>query len=65
MPVNSRARSAAALENDRKILDAALAEAGASGLDKLGFGAVAVRAGKTTGAMYSRYADSGDLVAAL
>lgn len=65
MPVNSRARSGAALANDKKILDAALAEAGSSGLDGLGFGSVSARAGKTTGAMYSRYADSGDLVAAL
>lgn len=65
MPVNSRARSASAIGNDRKISSAAIAEAAQVGLDGVGFGSVAHRAGMTTGALYSRYADSQDLVAAL
>ena len=65
MPVAPRSRSVARLANDRLILDSALAEAAAAGVDGLGFGAVASRAGVTSGAMYSRYADARDLLAAL
>lgn len=65
MPIVPRSRSAATLENDRKILDAALAEALAGGIDGLGLGPVAKRAGVTTGAMYSRYVDSQDMLATL
>lgn len=65
MPVHSRSRSAAAVRNDKKILDAAIAEGARVGLDGLGFGAIAERAGLTTGAMYGRFVDVRDMTAAL
>ncbi|HET9730149.1 MAG TPA: TetR family transcriptional regulator, partial [Acidimicrobiia bacterium] len=48
-----------------RILDAALHEVDAVGVDALAMTAVARRAGLTTGAVYSRYESSGEVAAAL
>jgi len=65
VPITPRTRSAATLANDKKILDAAVAEAHSVGLDSVGFGAVGKRAGVTTGAMYARYVDARDMLAVM
>jgi AcrR family transcriptional regulator len=58
-----RRRSASARRNDELLLDAALAEIDASGVDLLRMASVAQRAGLTTGALYSRYESSAELAA--
>jgi AcrR family transcriptional regulator len=58
-----RRRSASARRNDELLLDAALAEIDASGVDRLRMASVAQRAGLTTGALYSRYENSAELAA--
>jgi AcrR family transcriptional regulator len=61
----SRRRSLSSQQNDVKILEAALREVDAVGVDGLGMTAVARRAGLTTGALYGRYESSGEVAAAL
>ena len=61
----SRRRSLSSQQNDVKILDAALREVDAVGVDGLGMTSVARRAGLTTGALYGRYESSGEVAAAL
>jgi AcrR family transcriptional regulator len=62
---SSRRRSESSQLNDERILDAALAELAASGIDRLAMRAVARRAGLTTGALYPRYESAGELGAAV
>jgi len=73
MPISSgvsrlavtRQRSASSLRNDEVLLDAGSAEIVSVGVDRLTMSAVARRAGLTTGALYSRYENSGELAAAI
>ena len=51
----SRRRSAASIETDERLLEAALDELATVGIDRLGMIGVARRAGLTTGALYGRY----------
>jgi AcrR family transcriptional regulator len=59
-----RRRSLASRANDGRILDAALVEIDAAGVDALGMSQVARRAGLTTGALYARYESASELAAA-
>ena len=52
-------------ENDERLLEAALDEIAASGVDGLGMSGVARRAGLTTGALYGRYENVAELAAAV
>ena len=61
MPLTPRARSAGARANDERILDAAVAELAADGIDRLRMNATASRCGLTTGALYSRYESAAEL----
>src|ERR1700690_102864 len=61
----TRQRSASSRRNDEVILDAGSDEIVAVGVDRLTMSAVARRAGLTTGALYSRYENSGELAAAI
>jgi AcrR family transcriptional regulator len=61
----TRQRSASSRRNDEVLLDAGSAEIVAVGVDRLTMSAVARRAGLTTGALYSRYENSGELAAAI
>ena len=61
----TRKRSASSRDNDERLLEAALAEIAAVGVDRLGMSAVARRAGLTTGALYSRYENVNELAAAV
>ena len=61
----NRRRSAASQRNDELLLDAAAEEILAVGVDRLAMSAVARRAGLTTGALYSRYENVGELAAAV
>ena len=61
----SRRRSAASQENDERLLEAALDEIAAVGIDRLGMSGVARRAGLTTGALYGRYENVHELAAAV
>lgn len=65
MPLQPRARSKASLENDVRILSAAVAEAHAVGVDRLALRSVGRRCNLTSGALYSRYESSDELVASL
>lgn len=58
-----RARRNSALENDERILDAAVAMAADTGLDSLTMSGVARLSGFTSGAMYSRYEYREELIA--
>jgi AcrR family transcriptional regulator len=59
----TRRRSAASIETDERLLDAALDELAAVGVDRLGMIGVARRAGLTTGALYGRYENAHELAA--
>ena len=59
----SRRRSAASIETDARLLDAALDELTTVGVDRLGMIGVARRAGLTTGALYGRYENAHELAA--
>jgi AcrR family transcriptional regulator len=59
----SRRRSAASIETDERLLEAALDELTAVGVDRLGMIGVARRAGLTTGALYGRYENAHELAA--
>jgi AcrR family transcriptional regulator len=59
----SRRRSAASIETDERLLDAALDELAAVGVDRLGMIGVARRAALTTGALYGRYENVHELAA--
>ncbi len=59
----NRRRSVASQENDARLLDAALDEIVAAGVDGLGMSGVARRAGLTTGALYGRYENVNELAA--
>jgi AcrR family transcriptional regulator len=59
----SRRRSAASIETDERLLDAALDELTAVGVDRMGMIGVARRAGLTTGALYGRYENVDELAA--
>jgi AcrR family transcriptional regulator len=61
----TRQRSVSSLRNDEVLLDAGSAEIVAVGVDRLTMSSVARRAGLTTGALYSRYENSGELAAAI
>jgi AcrR family transcriptional regulator len=61
----TRQRSASSRRNDEVLLDAGSAEIVAVGVDRLTMSAVARRARLTTGALYSRYENSGELAAAI
>ena len=50
-----RRRSASSQENDARLLEAALDEIAAVGVDRIGMSGVARRASLTTGALYGRY----------
>jgi AcrR family transcriptional regulator len=52
-------------ENDERLLEAALDEIAAVGVDGLGMSGVARRAGLTTGALYGRYENVNELAAAV
>lgn len=58
-------RSTSRQENDERLLDAALDEIAAVGVDRLAMSSVARRAGLTTGALYGRYENAGELLAAV
>ena len=53
------------MENDSRILDAAILEAHGVGLDRVALRPIARRCNLTSGAMYGRYEDVDDLVASL
>ena len=59
----NRRRSASSQENDERLLEAALDEIAAVGVDRLGMSGVARRAGLTTGALYGRYENVNELAA--
>jgi AcrR family transcriptional regulator len=59
----TRRRSAASIETDERLLEAALDELDAVGVDRLGMIGVARRAGLTTGALYGRYENAHELAA--
>lgn len=59
----SRRRSAASIETDERLLEAALDELADVGIDRLGMIGVARRAGLTTGALYGRYENVHELAA--
>jgi AcrR family transcriptional regulator len=61
----SRRRSLSSQENDERLLEAALDEIAAVGVDGLGMSGVARRAGLTTGALYGRYENVNELAAAV
>ncbi len=61
----SRRRSVSSQENDERLLEAALEEIAAVGVDRLGMSGVARRAGLTTGALYGRYENVYELAAAV
>ena len=61
-PTEGDQRSSRRVANDAAIREAALAEAGARGLDALGPTAVARSAGLTTGAVYARHEDTSELI---
>jgi AcrR family transcriptional regulator len=61
----TRQRSESSRRNDEVLLDAGSDEIVAVGVDRLTMSAVARRAGLTTGALYSRYENSGELAAAI
>ena len=63
--MSPRAKSAATIANDKKILDAALATAHKLGLANLRFSHVTEKTGLSSGALYARYVDHADLTAAL
>ena len=65
MPSPPRRRPESAQLNDELILDAAVQEIEAVGVDRLGMSGVARRAGLTTGALYGRYESGGELAAAV
>jgi AcrR family transcriptional regulator len=64
-PSAPRRRSESSQLNDALILDAAIEEIEAVGVDALGMSGVARRAGLTTGALYGRYESGGELAAAV
>jgi AcrR family transcriptional regulator len=59
----NRRRSASSIETDERLLEAALDELTAFGVDRLGMIGVARRAGLTTGALYGRYENVNELAA--
>jgi len=59
----TRRRSASSIETDERLLEAALDELTAVGVDRLGMIGVARRAGMTTGALYGRYENANELAA--
>jgi AcrR family transcriptional regulator len=61
----NRRRSAASIETDERLLEAALDELAAVGIDRLGMIGVARRAQLTTGALYGRYESAHELAADL
>jgi AcrR family transcriptional regulator len=61
----NRRRSLSSQENDERLLEAALDEIVAVGVDGLGMSGVARRAGLTTGALYGRYENVNELAAAV
>lgn len=63
--MRQRARRAVAVDNDRRLLDAAVTGTVAGGLDALTVTGVPAAAGLTTGALYARYENLGGLFAAL
>jgi AcrR family transcriptional regulator len=65
VPLQPRARSKSSQHNDALILDAGVAEALEFGLDRIALRSVVRRCGLTSGAIYSRYEDADDFVAAL
>ncbi|MFM7045674.1 MAG: TetR/AcrR family transcriptional regulator, partial [Ilumatobacteraceae bacterium] len=60
-----RARRQSAIDNDKRICDAAVEIADAVGLDRLTVSAVAKTAGFTSGAVYARYGNREELLVAL
>jgi len=60
-----RARRQSAIDNDKRILDAAVTIADDVGLDRLTVSAVATTAGFTSGAVYARYGNREELLVAL
>ena len=65
MPSPPRRRPESSQLNDALILDAAMVEIEAVGVDRLGMSGVARRAALTTGALYGRYESGGELAAAV
>ena len=63
--MSPRAKSASTIANDKKILDAALSVAHKHGLANLRFSHVIEKTGLSSGALYARYVDHADMVAAL
>ena len=64
-PPSPRRRSESSQLNDELILDAAIDEIEAVGVDRLGMSGVARRVGLSTGALYGRYESGGELAAAI
>ena len=58
-----RVRQARGLDNDRRILDASVTTVTDRGVDGFGLRDVAAAAGLTYGALYARYANTGELLA--
>lgn len=58
-----RARQTRGLDNDHRILEAAIATVADRGVDGFGLRDVAAAAGLTHGALYARYANTGELLA--
>lgn len=65
MPLQPRARSKASQHNDARILRAGIAEAHSVGLDRVTLRAVVRRCNLSSGAIYGRYEDVDEFVAAL
>ncbi|MBM3639286.1 MAG: TetR family transcriptional regulator [Actinobacteria bacterium] len=65
VPLNPRRRSQASVDNDNRILDAALVEVCAVGIDRIVLRSVARRVNLTSGAMYGRYESAAEIAVGL
>jgi AcrR family transcriptional regulator len=65
VPLNPRRRSQASVDNDNRILDAALNEVCDVGIDRIVLRSVARRVNLTSGAMYGRYESAAEIAVGL
>ena len=65
MPLNPRRRSKSSVDNDNRILDAALVEVSDVGIDRIVLRSVARRVNLTSGAMYGRYENAAEIAVGL
>ena len=65
VPLNPRRRSQSSVDNDNRILDAALVEVDDVGIDRIVLRSVARRVDLTSGAMYGRYENAAEIAVGL